>query len=426
MTEIVGKDQPPDGGKERRRQAIEDVVLAFRPEIAERFRGLLERDLPGHAEALVNLADLDVHRVVKHRLLIEAARRARGDEALEEGIRRVLEATLPGTLDAEDRRSRAERARAYLEEVAAMEGAPRLQAAHWRRWVSGTRDLFAFSLEEATFQACNDETIVPKATPGEALVPSRLIVAEFWSNRPATAFRRYIDPPNWPSCSSFWLAMAELPPRGPRPPDGYDCDFRETVAIFNEELTVPLQVGVRVRPDQSRVWTRFNIARPYFDASVPVDVDTGTVSAEEPPGGPGRTLVRASKYLHWSDPGRPDLTELACDLGWSELMIEMADACREAPPERTVAETAPGTSVDDAVRRFVEQVTAECQAGIGDARPHLQDLIGRFTGRSWDARWINDLLAMGQLTARRYGRIASHVRGLADALDSAEDQRGRS
>lgn len=425
MTEIVGKDQPSDGGKERRRQAIEDVVLAFRPATAERFRGLLGRDLPGRAEALANLADADVHRVIKHRLLIEAVRRARGDEALEEGIRRVLEATLPGEQDADALRSLAERARLHLEEVAAMAGTPRLQATHWQRWVSRTQDLFGFSLHEATFQACNDETIVRKAMPSGALVPSRLIVAEFWSDRRATTFRRYIDPPNWPSCSSFWLAMAELAPKAPTS-TGYDCDFRETVRILGVDLTVPLRVGFRVRSDQLRVWTRFNIARPYFDTSVPVDVDTGTVSAEELPSGPARTLVRATKYLHWSDPGRPDLTELACDLGWSELMIEMADACRETSPERAAAEAAPGTSVDDAVRRFVEQVASECQAGIGDARPHLQDLIGRFTGRSWDARWVNDLLAMGQLTVRRYGRIASHVRSLADAFNSAEDRRGRS
>ena len=72
--------------------------------------------------------------------------------------------------------------------------------------------------------------------------------------------------------------------------------------------------------------------------------------------------------------------------------------------------------VDDAVRRFVAQVTAEWRDGIDDCQPHLEDLMGRVTGRSWDARGVNDMLAMGLVTVNRSGRVGRHVLRLADSL----------
>jgi hypothetical protein len=54
-----------------------------------------------------------------------------------------------------------------------------------------------------------------------------------------------------------------------------------------------------------------------------MDVDTGTVSAESITGGPARTLVRATKYLHWRDPDRLDLTMLACASGESNAPKRM-------------------------------------------------------------------------------------------------------
>jgi hypothetical protein len=54
--------------------------------------------------------------------------------------------------------------------------------------------------------------------------------------------------------------------------------------------------------------------------------------------------------------------------------------------------------------------------------PHAEKLIGRFTGRSWDAGWINDLLAMELVTVRRYSRVASRVRRFADSLRDADDR----
>jgi hypothetical protein len=160
---------------------------------------------------------------------------------------------------------------------------------------------------------------------------------------------------------------------------------------------------------------------------VPVDVDTGLVSAELRPGGPARTLVRATKYLHMVDDDDL-LPQLACDAGWPDLMIAMAERCgtrwpREEPVTAT-PESSRTAQVDAAVTRFVDEVVATCQQGIGDTRPHVRRLIGRFTGASWDPRWMNDLLAIGKLTAERYGAVASSVRGLADGL-SKGDRGGR-
>jgi hypothetical protein len=45
--------------------------------------------------------------------------------------------------------------------------------------------------------------------------------------------------------------------------------------------------------------------------------------------------------------------------------------------------------------------------------------MGRFTGKSWDAGWINDLLDMGLVAANHYGNIASDIRLFADSLRDA-------
>ena len=72
--------------------------------------------------------------------------------------------------------------------------------------------------------------------------------------------------------------------------------------------------------------------------------------------------------------------------------------------------------VDDAVRRFVAQVTTEWREGVDDCQRPLEDLMGRVTGPSWDLRGVNDLLAMGMVTVNRYGRVAGHVLELASSL----------
>ncbi len=424
MTSVNNGDEVLDERKEQRRRVIEDVLVTFRPAVEEEFRDLIRRQVPSREVALQNLADTaDVHRLLKHRLLIDALRRStRGiRDDLDAQARAVLGSTMNG--DENIRESRVEAAKQVLDEVAAAEGDSRLQADHWAEWVRRTTDIFGFSTHEATFLACDDERMVAKRrAPDGQIVSSRLIVAQFWSNRQPTEFDRYVDPSNWPACSAFWREMRVVPPKT-KQGLGYDCDFVETVAILGRTLTVPLQVAFRVRPDEGRVWTRFNIARAHFGQSVPVDVDTGTVSAESMTGGPARTLVRATKYLHWRD-NPPDFTKLACDFGWSEFMVQMAEACLE--PAETLGPQAPaagvGTSVDDAIKRLVEEVVTQCRDGIGASGPHLEKLIGRFTGPSWDPRWVNDLLAMGLVTVDRYGSIASSVRRFADSLKDADDR----
>jgi len=343
---------------------------------------------------------------------------------LDDQVRRVLASTLgPDTPD-DRREDLAEEARRRLDEVAAAPGEPRLQPQHWQLWIRSTNDIFRFTTHERTFEACNDEHLEMKATPDGQHVPSRLIIAQFWSDRPPADFITYVDPRNWPNCSPFWKEVRGLGPVV-QTVDGYDLDFAETVNIVTETLTVPLRIGFRLLPDLSRVWTRFNISRAFYDQATPVDVDTGIVAAESIPGGPAPTRVLATKYLHWRYPVQPDLTALACDLGWCELMEEMAYGCAQgfgpAGVQATVTQAgteANGakTPADAAIRQLVDSVTTECRASVSENGPHLEKLIGRFTGSSWDAGWINDLLGMGLVTVRHYGRIASGVRRFADSL----------
>lgn len=434
MTDATSGNAPSD---EEKRRILEEVTLAFRPGAPSHF---LRKVRPAPSQALADLAAAaNIRRLTKHRRLIDGLRRSPAEDraSLGDQARQVLVSTLDQDLPEDSRRSRVDRAKLRLDEVVAAPGAPRLQPQHWQLWVQSTNDIYHYTTNEQTFEACNDEQLVMKATPDGTLVPSRLIIAQFWSDLPPAAFRQYVDPQNWPHCSPFWEAFTPLGPIVPTG-DGYDGDFNEVVDIITETLTVPLHVGFRVLPDQSRVWTRFNISRPFYNATTEVDVDTGTVSAESVPGGPAPTLVQATKYLHWRNPSHPDLTAMACDFGWCELMEEMAYGCAQGFPAAGAQAEAAGaeaagakgagahgakTSVDAAIRQLVEAVTTECQQGISDNGPYLAQLIGRFTGPSWDAGWINDLLNMGVVTARRYGNIASDVRRFADSLRDAAPER---
>jgi len=416
MTDATGGNTPPD---EEKRRVIEDAILAFRPDVARQFPR--EPGPPGRV--FTGLAATNIPRLVKHRSLIDGMRRSTTDARarLDDQARLVLASTVDPDLPEDRRQSLAEQARRLLDEVAAAPGEARLQPQHWQLWIRSTNDIFRFTTHERTFEACNDEQREMKATPDGQFFLSRLIIAQFWSDLPPAAFRPYVEPQNWPRCSPFWRSVQELSPVA-LTPDGYDWDFAETVDIITETLTVPLHIGFRELPDQSRVWTRFNISRDFYDQNTPVDVDTGVISAETISGGPAPTRVQATKYLHWRDPGRrPDLTALACDFGWCELMEEMAYGCAQGfgPASVQTTETqADGakTPADAAIRTLVEAVTTECQASISENGPHLEHLIGRFTGSSWDAGWINDLLDMGLVTVRHYGNIASGVRRFADSL----------
>jgi hypothetical protein len=416
MTDATKGNAQPD---EEKRLVIEDAILAFRPEVARQYP---REPPPGAGTPLERLAAAaNIRRLTKHRRLIDGLRRSTADVRAELGdqVRLVLASTLEQGLPEDRRQSLTDQAKRRLDEVAAAPGEPRLQPQHWQLWVQSTDDIFRFTTHERTFEACNDEQLVLKATPDGELVLSRLIIAQFWSDRAPADFLRFVDPQNWPSCSPFWKAVRELSPIV-RTADGYDWDFAETVDIITQTVTMPLHIGFRVLPDQSRVWTRFNICRAFYDQATQFDVDTGTVSAGSVPGGPAPTLVQATKYIHWRDPNHPDLTALACDFGWCGLMEEMAYGCAQGFPEGAGAGGAK-TPIGDAIKQFVGAVTTECQQSISDNGPNLEKLIGRFTGSSWDAGWINDLLDMGLVTVRHYGNIASDVRSFADSLRDAGD-----
>jgi hypothetical protein len=416
MTDATGGSAPPD---EDKRIVIENAILAFRPEIVRTFAR------PGPAleaaQALTALADAtDIRRLIKHRRLIDGLRRSTEEErtSLDGPARHVLESTLAQDLPQDRRPDLVDQAKRRLDEVAAAPGAPQLQPQHWRLWVQSTNDIFQFTTHEQTFEACSDQQLVMKATPDGELVLSRLLIAQFWSDLLPAAFRPFADPHNWPHCSPFWKSVDSLGSVVPTA-DGFDWDFNETVYTITGTLTVPLHIGFRARPDQSRVWTRFNIARGFYQPTTEVDVDTGTISAESVPGGPAPTLVQATKYLHWRDPNRPDPTALACEFGWSELLEEMAYGCAQGFQAEAAGADGATTSVDTAISQLVAAFTAECQQGISENSPHLEQLIGRFTGSSWDPGWVNDLLNMGLVTARHYGNVASGVRRFADSLRDA-------
>jgi hypothetical protein len=287
-------------------------------------------------------------------------------------------------------------------------GDRRLEEGHWLQFVDDAGELFGFGLPERSFRGrsrCNDLETARKRTPEGELVDSSVITSEFRSDQPPTDFVDYVDPEKWPTCSSFWQEMRPLtPPTRPAGIEGYNRVFEEVVKVGAQTLRVPLAVGFRVRPDGSRVWARFNLDRERYlqrirarpRDPVPVDVDTGTVSAERVPGPGGpQTLVRATKYLHATPDGGAELfPRLACDVGWPELMMAMAYRCSpDGPPPDTAAQadaaagrTGPAAATDPAeaaVQRFVEQVVAECRPGHAAAAGglHWADLERRLGQR---------------------------------------------
>jgi hypothetical protein len=433
----------------RRRRAFERAHEVLRQPPEQRAKGWTD----DARQALHTLAESETPRVVKLRLLVDTLRRQspRVRQALDAEVRHVLRHTLPTTGGNLPPDALVDQAKELLDAVVEAPGEACLEEPHWRRLTEESGQLFGFAVAERTFEGvCNDQVLAWKTTPEGRPERSRLLIAQFWTDQPPSAFIDYVSPENWPNCSSFWESMKPLSAVDREPNGNYTGVFEEVVRIGNATLRVPLEVGFRMSPDLSRVWARFNIARRAYQERkqagdpVPVDVDTGTVSAETVPGGPAPTRVRATKYLHAPPGSQADrFAELACDSGWSEMMITMAFNCsphgpsevaaaaaraRAPAPPRVAAAAgaaaaAPTTvAAGVAAGQFVGRVVQDCKDGVDATGQHAQQLLTRFTGPSWDPRWINDLLDISVVTAERYGRVLSHLRGLADSL-AAEDRR---
>jgi hypothetical protein len=423
MSVDLGGDTRSD--KPARRIAFEDALLAFRPELREKHESVVGREIPPPQTALEQLNAADLPRLLKHHAVLDGllrSQRTRDLETLDRAVD-VLQGTIPRerSLDSPIRDLRLP-----LSELSG----ERLGQRQWDDWVRTTDDVFAFTLHERTFSACNDCLTAPKRRcTDEELVESALVVGEFTSTLKPADFRGYVNPLEWPRDSVFWEAMTPLDDE--RQVDdgvahGWNRTLRETVNLFGEALTVPLAVALRTRHDGSRVWVRFNVARDQPKDDLPVNVDTGTVSAESIGG--GRTLVQATKYINWTKVGANDFVSLCCDFGWVELMAQMADKSLEPHPEaREVGvmsepDQPPPAPLEEEVKRFVDNVAAEYKGGVDQAVPELRRLLGRFIGNTWDPRWVNDLLAIAQVSLERSGNVVNHVRGLAEALQ-AEGQR---
>jgi hypothetical protein len=437
---------PPGGGKDvvttaqafsRRRRTFERTYDVLRQPPERRAKGWTDEA----RRTLHALAESKTPRVVKLRLLVDTLRRQspRVRQALDAEVRHVLRHTLPTTGGELPPDTLVDQAKELLDAVVEAPGEAYLEEPHWRQLAEESGRLFGFAVAERTFEGgCNDQELARKLTPEGDAVDSRVLIAQFWTDQPPSAFIDYVSPRNWPNCSSFWESMEPLSDVVREPNGNYTGVFEEVVRIDNNTtLRVPLEVGLRMNADLSRVWARFNIDRGEYQKRkaardpVPVDVDTGTVSAETVPGGPAPTRVRATKYLHaprGSDADR--FAELACDSGWSEMMITMAFSCSPDGPSEVAAAAAraraaaPATvPAGVATGQFVGRVVKDCKDGIDTTGQHVQQLLSRFTGPSWDPRWINDLLDIGVVTAERYGRVLGHLRGLADSL-ADDDQRG--
>ena len=427
----------------RRRRAFERAHDVLRQPPGQRAKGWAD----DARRTLHALAESETPRVVKLRLLVDILRRQspRDRQALDAGVRHVLRHTLPTAAGRLPPDALVEQAKELLDAVVEAPGGAFLEEPHWRQLAEESAPLFGFAVAERTFEGgCNDQDLATKLTPDGDPVQSRVLIAQFWTDQPPSAFIDYVSPRNWPSCSSFWESMEPLSAVVQEPNGNYTGVFQEVVKIGDATLRVPLEVGFRMNADLSRVWARFNIdggqyqKRKADEDPVPVDVDTGTVSAETVPGGPAATRVRAVKYLSappGSDAAR--FAELACDSGWSEMMLTMAFSCspdgpselaaaaartRAAAAPRPAAPAAPSAVPASAAEEFVGRVVKDCMDGVDATGQHVQRLLTRFTGPSWDPRWINDLLDIGVVTAERYGRVLSHLRGLADRL-AADDQR---
>ena len=166
---------------------------------------------------------------------------------------------------------------------------------------------------------CND-------APADDAPGERTIVSSFWSYASVNELKAFVDPRNWGELgSAYWQEMTML--EGPEETsDGYTGVFREVVALPTGPVTVHLAVGYH--EDDYGATTTFRETGNITDDVV---LDRGYVMVTSRARSPAKpqTFVYATKTIVFREPALNEITDLACDNGWVDLMITMA-----LPPDR--------------------------------------------------------------------------------------------
>jgi hypothetical protein len=164
---------------------------------------------------------------------------------------------------------------------------------------------------------CNDET-----DDGDAAT----IVSRFWSKLPLDAFAQYVNPLYWPELSAFWASMTPVgTSRQALEQSGSYSDvvFAEVVRLPSGSINAELSVTFTRGPDY--LLTTYEATTSETDDVI---VDSGYVFAttqtlsRDPT--EYTTLVYATKTIEFVDDELNRFPDLACDSGWTSLMINMA------------------------------------------------------------------------------------------------------
>jgi hypothetical protein len=250
--------------------------------------------------------------------------------------------------------------------------------------VGGLRELVTDSDKHKP--GCND-------APADAGPGNPTIVSRFWADSPLAELRPFVDPRNWQRLGAqFWKEMTAI--EGPVfTTDGYSAVFREVVLLPTGPITVYLDVTFR--EDEHSSLTTYLEARGRDNEYVTKDRGYVFATDRTVPPMPAQTLVYSTKTIVFADPALNTFTDLACDNGWVELMINMALpagrraqlAPRDPAAESAGAASAPASELDgwaDAAQHLVSRYVTVTNTSVDALRQ----------GRC-DAELVDDILSIG-------------------------------
>jgi hypothetical protein len=243
--------------------------------------------------------------------------------------------------------------------------------------------------DQAPFDAfkpgCNDQP----SDPGE---DSPTIVSRFWSDRSLPELFEFVDPRNWARLGSlYWRRMEPITPLTATP-NGFHGTFLEIVALPMRDITAYLDITFW--QDEHTACCTFREAQGMnsdvlFDRGYVVATDR-TVPPVAPPL-PPVAMVQSNKSIVFRDPVLNQLTDLACDNGWVDLMMRMA-----VPPHRDDPKLAGPSGADPAAADSeVAQWQLQAKQVIDRSVVRATEAAKAVRDGRWDDQLVDSLIAGG-------------------------------
>jgi hypothetical protein len=197
----------------------------------------------------------------------------------------------------------------------------------WPSFAGRVTEILPLTVEEVNKPLCNDRSV-----PGRNDLTEITVV--FWTDRKVRAMAGYVNPTNWPACSTYFAGMVRDGPSvsfAPPPYCGWEATLVERLALFPPyDFVTPLRFTSYRTPDWTYLRTAYRLPDPTDD----ITEDAGFIEVATDPKAPDParpTRVTATKVIRFRSPALQRWTHLACDTFWTEMAIQMALDCSCAP-----------------------------------------------------------------------------------------------